>query len=113
MQQQLHHLPARSRVSTFWKVRFCEPGRFLKLPHPSLAVPSAENVTILFGSWLCGARNAFVPGSRGRTPPVASGQRRKKQHVLHVSIMSGPCGTTVIDLQIRCQILPSTHPGAE
>ena len=30
MQRQPHHFPARSLVSTFWKARFCEPGRFLK-----------------------------------------------------------------------------------
>ena len=64
-QKQPRHLPARSLVSTLWKARFCDVRRFLKQPHPCLAVPSAENVTVLN----IVPSNALVPGLRVRTPP--------------------------------------------
>mmetsp|Transcript_16965 Transcript_16965/g.49746 ORF Transcript_16965/g.49746 Transcript_16965/m.49746 type:complete len:215 (+) Transcript_16965:111-755(+) len=104
-QKQPRQLPARSLASTFWKVRFCEVRRFLKLPHPCVAraVPSAENVTILLG---CGSRNVLVPGLRVWTPPATIGPIKggqNRQHVRHVSIISGPSGTTVIELHIHGQ----------
>ena len=113
-QQQPRHLPARSLVSTLWKARFCEPGRFLKQPHPDLAVPSAENVI---------PSNALVPGSRVLTSPYATGPikgGKKQQLARHVSIVSAPSGTTDIELQNLITGHPlypgpsaHIHPGAE
>ena len=102
-QQQPRHLPARSLVSTFWKARFCDVWAFF-VATASLAVPSAENVIkSLFGSGCCGLRNALVPGLRVRTAPSAIGPikgGKNTQPVRHVSIVSAPSGTTVIELQI-------------